>query len=466
MSSPRRVLLRAGLVLPDAGAEPIAHGAVMIEDGRTASLGRFSALRRAYPLAAERGGGNLLALPALVDAHSHGRSLALAEQQIADGPLELFLARLTALTPLPARDEALVAGADLLATGIATAQVFFHCFSGPADYRARLLETADGLERSGIDAELVLGITDRDEFVPPATAGEALAFQPRRELDVDGFFVLFDSFAEERARPPTIGPIAPQWCSEQIWREAATRGARVHTHLLESPAQRATYRAEPVALLERTGVLDERLSVAHGVWLSPGEVAVLAARGVTLVHCPGSNARLGVGTAPVRTWIDAGGLVALGLDSLTTTEPPDAFAELREARRQAARLGAPLSARDVLGLATLGGAAAVGRAGELGTLAPGSAANVLVVRNPNKTIDPVDALVEYGSRNDVYEVWTGGRLTVENGHPVRAAEAEAARRRLRALVRRDESARRVRLADIARAEPSLRQAWRLSSRAV
>src|SRR5262245_24936408 len=65
VSSPRRVLLRAGFVLPDAGAEAIADGAVVIEDGRTASLGRFSALRRAYPLAAERGGGDLVALPAL-----------------------------------------------------------------------------------------------------------------------------------------------------------------------------------------------------------------------------------------------------------------------------------------------------------------------------------------------------------------------------------------------------------------
>jgi cytosine/adenosine deaminase-related metal-dependent hydrolase len=466
VSSPRRALLRAGFVLPEAGAEPIADGAVILEDGRTASLGRFSALRRAYPLAAERGGADLLALPALVDAHSHGRGLALVEQQIGGGPLELFLPRLTALTPLPARDEALVAGADLLATGIATAQVFFHRFSGPADYRAQLLETADGLERSGIDAELVLGITDRNEFVPPGTARGEPAFQPRRELDIDGFFALFDAFAEERGRPPTIGPIAPQWCSERIWREAATRGVRVHTHLLESAAQRATYRAEPVALLERTGVLDERLSVAHGVWLLPAEVAVLAARGVTLVHCPGSNARLGVGTARVRAWIGAGALVALGLDSLTTTDPPDAFAELREARRQAARLGAPLSARDVLALATLGGAAALGRAGELGRLAPGSAANVLLVRNPNKTIDPVDALVEHASRNDVYEVWTRGLLTVENGHPICAAEAAAARRRLRALVRRDESARRFRLAAIAEAEPLLREAWRLSSRSM
>jgi 5-methylthioadenosine/S-adenosylhomocysteine deaminase len=463
VSSPARALLRAALVLPDAAADAIADGAVVVEDGRIASVGRYTALRRAYPLAAERGGGDLLALPALVDAHSHGRALALAEQDVEVGPLELFLARLTALTPLPADDEALVAGNDLLATGVAAAQVFFHRFSGAAEYRAQLAATADGLDRSGVDAELVLGVTDRDEFVPPGTPPAVVALaRPERGVDADGFFALFDAFAEERGLAPTVGPIAPQWCSERIWREAAARGVRVHTHLLESEAQRAVYGSAPIELLDRAGVLDERLSVAHGVWLAPEDVALLAACGVTIVHCPGSNARLGVGTARARAWLDAGVAVALGLDSLGAAEPPDMFAELRQARRAAAGLGAPLSARAALGLATLGGAAALGRDGELGTLAPGSAANVLLVRRPHGSGDPIDALVERATRKDVHEVWARGALVVENGRPLRAAEAEAARRRLRALVRRDAPARRRRLAEIAAAEPWLARAWRVS----
>jgi 5-methylthioadenosine/S-adenosylhomocysteine deaminase len=446
--------------MPSAVADPIGEGAVLIEDGYIASVGSYHAVRRAYPLAPERRARDLVALPALVDAHSHGRGLPLAAQGIDRGPLELFLARLTACTPLPSSDDALVAGADLVATGIGAAQVFFHSFAGSVDYREQARATAAALTRSGIDFELVLGITDRDEFVPPGLVPELRELvRVVRRMEGRAFFDLFDSLAEEWGKPPTVGPVAPQWCSEAIWREAAARKVRVHTHLLESGTQRAVYGASLVELLDRAGVLDERLSVAHGVWLAPEEVSLLAARGVTIVHCPGSNLRLGVGTARVRRWLDARAGVALGLDSMTSTEPPDAFAELRLARTLAEGLGAPLSAREAFALATLGGAAALGRTGELGVLAPGAAANVLLVPLTNVAEDSLTALVERGRREDVREVWVRGTLLMEAGRLRNEAAVEAARRRLRARVRQDEHARRNRLARIAVVEPSLLRVW-------
>lgn len=461
-----RTLLRVSLAVLDATAEPVGEAGILIEDRAVASVGKFQALRRAYPLARERDRRGLIALPGFVDAHSHGRGLALVEQGVRPGPLELFLARLTACTPLDPYDHAFVAGAELLATGVTAAQVFFHSFAHADAYRDEARVTAAGLAASGLDFELVLGITDRDEFVPPA-AGDAPKearplVAPSRGLGADEFFELFDAFTGPEGRRPTLGPVAPQWCSEAIWNGVAARarsGVRVHTHLLESRAQRAAFGSTPVETLERCGVLGERLSAAHAVWLTPEEPGLFATRGAALVHCPSSNQRLGVGTAPVRSFLDAGVEVALGLDSNSRVDPPDLFDELRLARQLAE---GRLSARDALSLATHGGAAALGRP-DLGRLRAGAAASIVLLPLPEPGAEPLEGVLAHAGRGDVVEVWAQGSPVIEQGRLRNQSEVEAARARLRADLQRDLPARRRRLAAIADVEPWLSEVWRLDT---
>ena len=241
-------------------------------------------------------------------------------------------------------------------------QVFFDGLADDAErYRRRASAVADGLAASGIEFELVLGFTDQDEFVPPSPgdvpAAAAGLAAPQRGMDADEFLAVFDAYVAER--PATIGPIAAQWCSDRALEGIAARvrdGVRVHTHLLESRAQRETLVPSPVERLRTFGLLCDRLSAAHAVWLTPEEIAECAAAGAVLVHCPGSNRKLAGAVAPTRAWLDAGVTAALGLDSYPRVEPADAFDELRLARDA-------LGARDALALATLGGAAARGPAG-------------------------------------------------------------------------------------------------------
>src|SRR3954454_10662598 len=133
-----RTLLRVGVALPHADGEPVADAGILIEGPSIGSVGRFSELCRAYPLSRVRDASHLLALPGFVDAHSHARGLPLAEQGVRDGPLELFLAQLTACTTLDPYDDAFVAGADLVATGVTAVQAFFHSVAPAAEYRAAL----------------------------------------------------------------------------------------------------------------------------------------------------------------------------------------------------------------------------------------------------------------------------------------------------------------------------------------
>jgi len=472
----------------DARYEAVHDAAVLIEAGRVQSVGRYPALRRAYPLAVEHDANGLVALPGLVDAHSHGRGVPMTEHGIGDAPLEVWLARLTAATALDPYDGALVAGADLASTGVTSVQVFFHTFAGPEEYLAELGATAEGLGRSGIRFDLVLGITDQHEFlppleteVPPNPAARSLAY-PKRGVDPATYFELFDALSRgrgagsgdaelERARESLVdtrlilGPVAPQWASGEILDGVAARmrfGARGHTHLLEREGQRSPlYGPSPVRRLEESGVLTGGLSVAHGVWLEPEERTLLAERGTAVVHCPGSNTRLGAGAAPVRDLLDVGVPVALGLDSNPICEPPDAFAEMRHALAVAEAAGAPISPREVLAMATLGGAEALGRRDEIGALRPGARADLILLDLGGSRAggDLAHHVVARASRGCVREVWVGGRAVLSGGRSHVHAEVEAARGRLRAALREDAGRRRRRLRELEEVEPWLRELW-------
>jgi cytosine/adenosine deaminase-related metal-dependent hydrolase len=452
------------MALPAADAEPIADAGILIEDGVIAAIGPFSVLRSSYPLARERDATALAALPGLVDGHSHGRAIPLCEQGVREGPLELFLAQLTALTPLDPYRDAFVAGSDLLATGVTAVQVVFHSFAPFDEYLAAARSTIAGLAASGIEFELVAAFSDQHDYLPASVVGapdgaEQL-FDPPRGMGGSEFLQAFDTLAGSGVASVTIAPVAPQWCSEPVLAGIAARvrdGARIHTHLLESRAQRAALDPSPVETLRHHGLLGPWLSAAHAVWLSDAEIAEVADAGAVLVHCAGSNAKLAGGNAPVRRWLDAGVQAGLGLDSYARAEPPDAFDEMRAALT--ASRGA-LDARGVLGLATTGSAAALGHAGP-GRLEPGSAASLVLVEPPDGSGDPVETLLAEATRYDVVEVWVCGGLRVEDGRLRGRREVELARADLRAELAADAAGRSRRLAEIAMLEPWLAEVWSL-----
>jgi cytosine/adenosine deaminase-related metal-dependent hydrolase len=258
-----------------------------------------------------------------------------------------------------------------------------------------------------------------------------------------------------------VAPVAPQWCSDDLlasMRSLADDGLRLHSHLLESGWQRQWLDEDPVTRLARWGLLGPFLSVAHGVWLTSEELGQLAGFRVTPVHCPTSNAAHQVGAARVREWIDAGLVPALGLDSHEQEGQVDVFAEMRAAQSNAASRDAPLTAQEVLSMATTGGAAALGRAGELGCIQPGSSADLVLLDYPVAELAPdetVPAVVETGSPARVQSVYCAGSPVLQDGRGRTTVEAAEAREQLRQLLAEDAKARAERQRDIAPAVESL-----------
>jgi 5-methylthioadenosine/S-adenosylhomocysteine deaminase len=262
-----------------------------------------------------------------------------------------------------------------------------------------------------------------------------------------------------------LGPNAPQRCSPallELWRRLADElSLRVHTHLCETLPQARYGDREwggTVTGMARYGLLNDRLSVAHAVWLAESERDLLAKHGVTVSHNPASNLMLGSGTMPLVDYLKRGIPVALGSDSANT----GGAANLFEVMRLALMLPRPITANEadwptpqaVFGLASAGGAQALGV--DAGRLETGRLADLALVRLDTATMvsaEPsVSTLVQHAGPHAVQATMVGGRFVYRDGKVLAFDEAAVLRRYAeRASVIVGAAADRLRLAE--RAEP-------------
>jgi cytosine/adenosine deaminase-related metal-dependent hydrolase len=225
-----------------------------------------------------------------------------------------------------------------------------------------------------------------------------------------------------------IAPCSPFSVTETLMRETAllarSCGVRLHTHLAESANDvafsREKYGRTPSEYAEVLGWTGPDVWHAHCVQLDAPGIALFARTGTGVAHCPCSNMRLGSGIAPVRQMRDAGVAVGLGVDGSASNDGSQMLAEARQALLLARLSGDPaaLSARNVLEMATRGGASVLGR-DDIGHLAPGMAADFVAfavndLRHAGAMHDPVAALVFCGA-GDVGTAVIDGRVVVREG---------------------------------------------------
>jgi 5-methylthioadenosine/S-adenosylhomocysteine deaminase len=221
----------------------------------------------------------------------------------------------------------------------------------------------------------------------------------------------------------------------------------VHTHASEQreeiDAVRRMTGMDNVAYLASLGLATERLCAAHCVWVTDAEQALMAERSVRLLHCPGSNLKLGSGIAPVPELRARGVSVSLGADGAACNNTLDMFHEMRlAATLQAMRLGpGALTARDAVWMATREGALALGQSDRIGSLEPGKLADLIVVGSDlphtRPAADPYSTLVYSSRPSDVRAtvingdvVYADGALSWAEATQIRG-DAESARQTLR-----------------------------------
>ncbi len=134
--------------------------------------------------------------------------------------------------------------------------------------------------------------------------------------------------------------------------------------------------------LRRIGFLSPNLLAVHAVWVTDRDIGIIKKSRVPIAHCPRSNKETGGGKMPLKKFIDAGITVGLGTDSLASSPSLSMWDEMRCACRIHKKQG--ITAQDILRLATIGGAKALGLEKEIGSLEPGKKADIIAVPLPRK----------------------------------------------------------------------------------
>jgi cytosine/adenosine deaminase-related metal-dependent hydrolase len=246
-----------------------------------------------------------------------------------------------------------------------------------------------------------------------------------------------------------LAPCSPFSVTGELMREAAElarrRGVRLPTHLAETLDEevfcRERFGCTPLEYVESLGWTGEDVWFAHAIHLDDAAVKKIGDTRTGVAHCPSSNARLGAGIARTRDLRDAGARIGLGVDGAASNEAGSLLEEVRHAVLFARAVGGPtaLSVRDGLELATLGGAALLGRTDELGSIEVGKLADLALWRIDGPAhadiADPVAALV-LGAPPPLELLLVDGRAVVERDRVLTvdadalARDAEAVHREL------------------------------------
>jgi 5-methylthioadenosine/S-adenosylhomocysteine deaminase len=212
----------------------------------------------------------------------------------------------------------------------------------------------------------------------------------------------------------------------------------VHTHVHETADEVMGSVVEsgerPLARLDRLGLVSPMLMAVHMTQLEDGEIARLAEVGASVVHCPESNLKLASGFCPVAKLLDAGVNVCLGTDGAASNNDLDMIGEMRSAallaKGVAGRADA-VTADQVLAMATINGARALGLAEETGSIEVGKWADLCCVDLGRPATwpvyEPVAQLVYAATRDHVTDVWVAGRRMVAEGRLTRIDAAAVAR---------------------------------------
>ena len=377
-------------------------------------------------------GGGRLAMPGFINTHAH-TPMVLFRGLAEDLSIERWFNEVIwplegRLTPEDVYWGALLALIELIESGVTTVTDHYLFMDG----------VAQAVEQSGIRGEL-----GQTYFSSQGPAGleQGAAFAQRWQGRADG-----------RIRT-WLAPHAPYTCDDETLRASAERARTlnlgVHIHAAENLQQTQASLEKrgqtPIEVLDACGVLDGRTLIAHGCGLLPGDIERLSPRRdhLGVAHAPATYLRLAMGLTPLRALRDAGIAVGLASDGVPSNANADPFQAMRltamlqkHERRDAAAL--PVS--EALWMATLGGAAALGRPAGSGSLRPGQAADLILIDLTGTQHQPLHnvpaSLVYNALPSEVQSVVVNGQVVMQDRHlltldkPQILAEVNARSRRL------------------------------------
>jgi 5-methylthioadenosine/S-adenosylhomocysteine deaminase len=421
------------IVTMNARREVALGASLAIEGERIAAVGPAGEVRARFPDAEAIDGRGKVLLPGLINCHTHismslqrGTTLAVPE-----GLYRVMWPVEKSLTPEDCYVGALLGGAEALKAGSTTV----------VDHYFHMEEVARATTQLGLRG--VLGHTIMSRLGP---------FTGERELEEGIAFV-----RRWRGRHPLVIPRLAPHATDTVAREwllrlrqvASDEQVGLHLHLAQSQREQAyireTYGLGCVEYLHSLGFLGPDVMAAHCIYIHEREAELLAQTGTHPLYCPTIHA---LGGHPQHAWelIGRGAAVVIGTDCVTANNVMDIVGELRVAGLAQKQLtGDPeaMPAAKILEMVTVDAAQAIGMGDQLGSLAPGYLADMVLLdlqglhTTPNYSL--LDNIVYCLNGRDVDTVIVGGRVVVRSHRLQTADEEEIIREgeaRGRALMRR------------------------------
>lgn len=423
---------------------------ILVEGQRIAAIGAVGSIGDAGDRIEAAG---LLAAPGLINGHLHSWDHFI-KGRVENLPMEMMMAHLRPAVPLPltADDiylrtmmsalESLRTGATTIIDDLSLGQNFdrSHVDAALQAYTDAGIRTYVGF--SMIDKAVV----DSWPFVEESFAPDTLAWlrglpRPRG----DALLGLVRELARDH-HPATarvgvlVAPSAPQRCTDDFLRDcrrlADELDLPVIIHALETRLQAVTadvfWGRSMVEHLAALGFLGPKTALVHGVWLTPRDRALIADAGASVQYNPWSNAAIGSGAADFRALRDAGVNVSMGSDGCGVTFNCSMLLALKFGagigRVRSTDYRRWPTAAEIWDAATIGGARALGREHDLGRLAPGQRADIVLYRQDSMGLVPLNApvrqLVHGESGSGIDTVLVDGEIVMQGGRLTKVDEAK------------------------------------------
>jgi 5-methylthioadenosine/S-adenosylhomocysteine deaminase len=411
---PIDLLVTGGIVITMAGPD-IGRGSVAIDKGVIVAVGPSSEVDHRYKPTQRIDAAGTAVIPGLINAHTHG-AMTLFRGIADDRALMDWLQNF--IFPAEARNVdrdfvkwgTRLAAAEMIASGTTTYVDMYY-------YEADVARETRSAGLRGILGETVIDFPAPDNKTWDAAVAYCRKFVAE--------------YKDDRLITPALAPHAPYTVSQEHLQEVRRLATELHVpiviHVAETKDELKQIAEKhngmgPGQYLDSIGFLGPDVLAAHCVWLTPAEIATFAARGVGVAHCPESNSMLASGVAPVTEMRKAGVHVGLGTDGPAgSNNNLDMIEEMASAARlQKVMRGDPqaISARDVLAMATIDGARAIGMQSKIGSLEVGKRADLAIIDLQEAKVQPVysieSAIVYAASGDNVVTTICDGRILMRN----------------------------------------------------
>ena len=415
------------VVTMDEARREIEDGAVFVRDNVIEAVGPSAALPATADEVIDATGQ--LVMPGLINTHHHMyQSLTRVIPAAQNGELFNWLTNLypiwSRLTGEMVHVSTLTAMSELILSGCTTSSDHLYIYPNGC----RLDDSIEAAHTIGMrfhGARGSMSVGQSKGGLPPDSVVED---EDAVLKDTQRLIETFHDSARFAMQRIVVAPCSPFSVSRGLMKQSAqlarSYGVSLHTHLAENANDiaysREKFNMTPAQYAEDCGWVGHDVWHAHCVQLDAAGIALFARTGTGIAHCPCSNMRLGSGIAPVRTMIDAGVTVGLGVDGSASNDAGHMLGEVRQAMLlQRVGFGPDaMTARQALEMATLGGAKVLNR-DDIGALAPGMAADIVSFKLAQIGFagalhDPVAALVFCTPSNVTHSI-INGKVVVRDG---------------------------------------------------